>query len=68
MADQRFFTRLENPEGNGQDFIVYNALIIDGVIKATESGMIHSFKMLNAERSSNAAKSVHERYVELMRK
>jgi len=65
MADQRFFTRLES--GDGYDFVIYNSVIIDGVVKATESGLIHSFKMMNKEKASNAAKSVHERYVELMK-
>ena len=66
MADQRFFTRLES--GDGYDFYVYNAMIVDGVVKSTESGLVHSFQLMNKDKASNAAKSVHERYVELMKK
>jgi len=67
MADQRFFTKLEKSSDNGQDFVVYNAMIVDGHIQMTENGLIHSFKALSEEKASNAAKSVHERYVELMK-
>jgi len=65
---QKFFTRLESFGENGQDFSVYCALIVDGVIIQNESGLIHAFAVLNEERASNAAKSVHERYVQLLRK
>jgi len=65
MADQRFFTQIK-PSVTGTLFRVYNCVLEEGKVVAEDNGMIQAIIPLSEEKMSNAAKSVHERYVELM--
>jgi len=67
MADQRFFTQIK-PSATGTLFRIYNCVLENGEVVDEDNGVIQSFTPMNEDKMSNAAKSVHERYVELMKK
>ena len=67
MANQCFFTQIK-PSVTGTLFRIYNCFIEEGKVMDEDNGVIQAFIPMTEEKMSNAAKSVHERYVELMRK